>query len=137
MLVAPEALAAVCREIVAEEGPGLAFAAVAGPALAATSPTVVTTFVTAVLVLRLVVATDPACDATTGESEADWPVAAVRRTIVGEAVGCVAAEAIWAGAGSPVALAVCGLSVACRRVARLVGETSAEAVGAETVPAAA
>jgi hypothetical protein len=78
------ATAAVWREIVADDGPGLATAAVTGPALAGTSPTVVTTFVAELAVLRLVVAT--AWGATTGASAAADPLAE-RRTSVGVAAG--------------------------------------------------
>jgi hypothetical protein len=91
--VAPLDDGADCREMLADEGPGLAAAAVCGPALAGTSPTVVTTFVTALLALRLVVATLPACEAITGESTAADPVAAERRIMVGVATGSVADEA--------------------------------------------
>lgn len=105
--------------------------------MAGTSPTVVTTFVTALSVLRLVVATAPACGAITGASIAAVPVAEERRIIAGVAVGSVADEASCAGDGSPLAAAATGLSVACRRVAVLVGETSLALCEATTVPTAA
>jgi hypothetical protein len=105
--------------------------------LAGTSPTVVTTFVTALSVLRLVVATAPDWAATTGESMGAEPAAAERRTSVGEAGCSVAVEATCDGVGSPLAGAETALSVACRRVAVLAGETSPALVVATTVPAAA
>jgi hypothetical protein len=93
---------------------------------------VVTTLVTASLMLRLLVATPPWA-AVTGESNVADPLVADRRTSDGVLFGSRAAEATCDGAGSPVERAVAGLSVACRRVAVLVGETSA-AEGLATIP---
>ena len=136
MIVAPLAAGAACREIVADDGPGLAAPATCGPALAGTSPTVVTRLVTASLALRFVVAT-PDCAAVTGESIVAEPLDADRRTSVGVLAGSLDAEATWDGAGSPARRAAAALSVAWRRVAVLVGETSAAEVLATTVPVAA
>ena len=80
-MVASLAAGVACREMAAEEGPGFAAPATCGPALAGTSPTVVTTLVTALSVLRLIVAT-PDWAAVTGESIAAEPVAE-RRTVAG------------------------------------------------------
>ncbi len=134
--VAPLALGAVCRDMAAVEGPGLAVPAVCGPALAGTSPTVVTTFVTALAVLRLAVATAPALGATTGASIGAEPAAAERRTSVGVVGDCVAVEATCDGDGSPLAGAAVALSFACRRMAVLLGETSPARLVATTAPAA-
>jgi hypothetical protein len=81
VIVASLAAGAVWRAMVAEEGPGLAAPATWGPAFAGTSPTVVTTFVTALSVLRVMVAT-PDWAAVTGESIAADPLAE-RRTFAG------------------------------------------------------
>jgi hypothetical protein len=128
--------AAVCRATVEGDGPGLATAAVCGPALVGTSPTVVTALATAVCVLRLAVGVALLLEATVGESLAALPVVA-RRIGVAVADGVVAAEAICAGRGSPAEGAACGAGAVCLRVAVLVGETSVAAVLAVVAAAGA
>lgn len=136
VIVAPLAAGAACREIVADDGPGFAAPATWGPALAGTSPTVVTTLVTASLAWRLFVAT-PVCAAVTGESIVAEPLDVDRRTSVGVLAGSLDAEATCDGTGSPARRAVAALSVACRRVAMLVGETSMAEVLVTIAPVAA
>jgi hypothetical protein len=92
--------------------------------------------VTASLVLRLLVATPPWA-AVTGESNVADPLVAERRTSDDVLLGSRAAEATCDGAGSPVERVDAGLSVACRRVAVLVGETSAAEGLATSAPVAA
>jgi hypothetical protein len=128
-------LAAVCRAIVDDDGPGFAAAAVCGPALVGTSPTVVTALATAVCVLRLAVGVGLLLAATAGESLAALPLVARRVGVVVE--GVVAAEATCAALGSPAEGAACGVAAVCRRVAVLVGDTSAADVLAVVAAAGA
>lgn len=101
--------------------------------MAGTSPTVVTTFVIALSVLRLIVAT-PDWAAVTGESIAAEPVAE-RRTVAGVLVGWLA-EATCNGDGWASMRAAAGLSMDWRRVAVLAGEISPFAGADATAPAA-
>jgi hypothetical protein len=74
------ALAAICRETVASDGPTAALLAACGPVFVLTSPTVVTTLATACEARVLWVGTLPRSLATTGESAAALPVVVARRT---------------------------------------------------------
>ena len=132
MRVALALVAAVCREMEADDGPGFAVAAVCGPAFVGTSPTVVRALATACCVLRLFVGVALGLTAIVGESLVALPVVA-RRIGVAVAEAVVAAEAIWAARGSPLAGAAWELTDVCLRVAMLVGATSVAAVRAVVV----
>jgi hypothetical protein len=92
--VAAALAAAVCLEMLAEDGPGLALAAVCGPALAGTSATVVTTFAIAFRVLRLEVATTADSEPALGVLVLESLGEADRRDGLGARGDSVAADAI-------------------------------------------
>ena len=89
----------------------MALAAVCGPALAGTSLTVVTTLATALRGLRLLVATAPDWAAALGASAVDSFAVEARRARFGVPGASVEAEAICAGAGSPLVREAWGLAV--------------------------